>query len=262
MDRKTRCDGKFVTNVLALVGLLTVIAVGVGLWATWDKGSKIVARTQSAVRKIRPAAKEVIEKSVDTAAQVLVKARSDYEKALEKFEVQKDVYVQELGEGKNTLLTFQEAMKKAQGIDVEFEKVYTKWAEIELEVERIQEKFVGLTLGADALYTELETRANSITSEHLRTITLKKIVESRKRYTLRLKQCKTGIDNLNDANQMVCNTMIALEVDYGLVVLEEVLDREFTELNKMIESVMAALEDLSQESKKLLEIRIDTMTEG
>lgn len=188
----------------------------------------------------------------DDPAKALPKARSMFNEVLTEFNAQREKVKQEFEEGKNTLLTFQEAIKTAQDKDVEFAKVYTKWKRIEGEVKHIHEEFANLVSGADALYAELENRANSITDNQLKTKTLNSLNESKGNYTIRLKQSRSGINKLDEVVTKVRDTMTALEINYTLDVLEEKLAKTFQEIDTLIESVMKELEELSQESKLLL----------
>ena len=273
MSYETRNDGKLLTGLLSFIGMLTVIVVSVTIWFTWDANRTTVTKFREAVEKVQPVVKEVLDKSVPVVNEVLVKvregttevltARERYKEALDKFEVQKEKYSQKLEEGKNSLLTFKGAMETAQDKSTEFAKVYTTWESVESEVAQIQEKFAALVSGADNLYIELEDRAKCITGEHLPDITLAKIAKSRKRYTLKLQECEVGIDKLSAANNLVQNTMIALEISYALEVLEATIDQTLREINTMVDTVMAQLEELTQESRQLLEIRItEVLTEG
>lgn len=196
-------------------------------------------------------------RSDEDPSKALPEARSMFKEVLSEFNAQKEKYYQEFGEGKNTLLTFQEAMKKAQDKDAEFAKVYAKWKRIKSEVKQIHEKFANLVSGADALYAEFENRANSITDEQLKTKMLHRINESKENYTIQLKQGRNGIDKLDDANTMVWDTMTALEISYGLEMVEEKLTQTFQEIDMMIESVMKELKELSRESELLLKIRFE-----
>ena len=191
-------------------------------------------------------------RSDEDPSKALPKARSMFNEVLIEFNAQREKVEQEFEEGKNTLLTFKEAIKTAQDRDVEFAKVYTKWKRIEKEVKQIHEKFANLVSGADALYTELENRANSITDNQLKTKSLNSLKESKENYTIQLKQSRNGIDNLDDVNTKVRDTITALEINYTIDVLEEKLTQTFQEIDTMIESVMKELEELSRESKLLL----------
>ncbi len=194
-------------------------------------------------------------RSEDDPSKALPEARSMFNEVLIKFNTQREKVKQEFEEGKNALLTFKEAIKTAQDKDVEFAKVYTKWKRIEAEVKQIHEKFANLVSGADALYAELENRANSITDNQLKTKTLNSLKESKENYTIRLKQSRNGINKLDDVNTKVRDTITALEISYTLDVLEEKLSQTFQEIDMMIELVMKELEELSRESESLLTIR-------
>jgi len=194
-------------------------------------------------------------RSEDDPSKALPEARSMFNEVLIEFNTQREKVKQEFEEGKNALLTFKEAIKTAQDKDVEFAKVYTKWKRIKAEVKQIHEKFANLVSGADALYAELENRANSITDNQLKTKTLNSLKESKENYTIRLKQSRNGINKLDDVNTKVRDTITALEISYTLDVLEEKLTQTFQEIDMMIESVMKELEELSRESESLLTIR-------
>jgi len=182
----------------------------------------------------------------------LPKAKSKFKKAIGEFRVQQKKVEEEYKEGKNTLLTFKEAMKTAQDKDAEFAKVYTKWKRIEAEVKQIHEKFAKLVSGADTLYAEYYNTANSIKNDQLRTKTLYSVKVSKDDYTLKIKRRKKSINKLDDANTKVQDTMKALQVHYGLEELEEKVSQTFQEIDTMIESVMKELEELTRESELLL----------
>lgn len=194
----------------------------------------------------------------DDPDKALPKAKSMFKEVLTDFNAQREKVKLEFEEGKNTFLTFKEAMKAAQDKDVEFAKVYTKWKRIEAEVKQIHEKFANLVKGADALYAEFENRANSITNdEQLKTKMLHRINDSKENYIIRCKQGRNGINKLDGANTKVQNMMKALEISYGLEELEEKTSQTFQEIDTMIASVMKELEELSRKSEELLTIRFE-----
>lgn len=240
MDCKTRNEGKIISKVLAVIGVITLLTMFAGTLELTKRGLRAKARTV-----------------VDSTSKVLTKARSEYEEALGKFDTQKEKYTKELVKGKDSLLTFREVLKTAQDEDEEFAKVSAQWEVISSEVKLIREKFTSLTSNAAALYTAFEDRANCITGEHLRTIALDKIAKSKKLYVSRLEHVKLTIDKLDATNTTVSNVMIALEIDYGLGAMEAMLDKTFLEIDAMIEAVMIELEKLSQESNSLLAIRLE-----
>jgi len=261
-----RRNGKIISNALGLIGLITLIILGAQLYSALPttEGVRIIPEARKVVReKIQPVAKKVLDKSAELVGNGLSKAREEYEKALVKFDTQKDKYHQEFKEGKDVILNFQEALKAAQDENVEFAKVHVKWESVQRQVGQVRETLAGLTTCATCFYETLEARASDITAEHLRTITLQKVVKSRKNYSERLLLCMDAVDKLSVANETVQNVMIAIEVDYSLEVLEAELERTFKELDAMVAAVMEELEELSQESKLLLQIRIETVpTQG
>jgi hypothetical protein len=189
-------------------------------------------------------------------SELLPRARSIFQEVLTEFNAQRDKVTLELDQGKNALLTFQEAIKAAQDKDAEFGKVYSKWRTIESEVQRLHEKFAGLVKGADSLYAELYGRANSITTDdELKTRTLQSLDESKQNYTVRLKQSRTKIDALDGLHTKVRDTMTALEINYTLDMLESRLTETFQEIDQMIKSVTNELDQLSRESELLLSKR-------
>jgi len=189
-------------------------------------------------------------------AELLPQARSLFQEVLSDFNAQKDKVTSQLEQGKNSLLTFQEAITIAEDKDAEFKKVYTKWRNVESEVQRLHEKFAGLVKGADSLYAELYGRANSITtSDALKTRTLQSLDESKQNYTIRLKQSRTMIDALDGLYTKVRDTMTALEINYTLDLLESRLTETFQEIDQMIQSVTIELDQLSRESELLLSKR-------
>ena len=189
----------------------------------------------------------------DDPAKALPAARAMFKEVYTEFNGQKKQYKQEYQEAKNALLTFKEAIKTAEDKDAEFAKVSAKWKRVEAEVKQLHEKFADLVSGADALYAELEYRANSITNDDQRmTRELHKINMSKENYTIRLKQSKNKLNLLDSVNTKVRNTMISLQISYTLDVLEEKLTETFQETDVMIESVMKELEELSRESELLL----------
>ena len=189
----------------------------------------------------------------DDPSEAITKARSMFREVFREFKDQRKQYTEEYKEAKDTLLTFKEAMKTAQDKDAEFAKVYAKWKRVEAQVTQVHEKFANLVSRADALYVELENRANAITKDDQRkTKELHKINVSKENYTIRLKQSRNKIDLLDDINTKVRNTMISLEINYTLNVVEEKLAETFQEIDAMIESVMKELDELSRESELLL----------
>ncbi len=191
----------------------------------------------------------------DESDKALSKTRSMFNEVLTEFNAQKEQVRQEFTEGRKALLTFKEAIKTAKDKDVEFARVHSKWKRVETEVKKIHEKFAKLVRGADELYAEMTNKANSITDKQLREKTLKSLNESKENYTIRLKQSRNGIDKLDEVNTKVCDMMKALEINYTIDVLEEKLTKTFQEIDTMIESVMKELEELSKESKSLLNKR-------
>ena len=194
-------------------------------------------------------------RSDEDESMALAHARSIFKEVFEDFKVQNKQIKLELEEGKNTLLTFKDAIKTAQDKDAEFAKVYTKWKRVEGEVKNLHEKFANLVKGADSFFAELIDKANSITDDQLKTKQLHRINERKEKYTTRLKQSRNKINMLDDVNTKVRDTITALEINYSLDVLEEKLTETFQEIDTMIESIMKELEELSRESESLLTIR-------
>lgn len=191
----------------------------------------------------------------EDASKALAHARSIFREVFDDFKLQNEQVTLELEEGKNTLLTFQEAIRTAQDKDAEFSKVYTKWKKIEREVKNLHEEFANLVRGADSFFSEIAEKANSITDNQLKTEQLQRINERKENYTIRLKQSRSKIDMLDDVNTKVRDTITALEINYSLDVLEEKLTETFREIDTMIESIMKELEELSRESESLITAR-------
>ncbi len=264
MEHGMKNNGKVIMSVLAFIGMLVLIVIGVSLWFEYQNTTttveKITKKVRPVLERVLPVVEEVVDKSVEITSKGLKGARTRYKEALDKFDTQKEVYSQKLEEGKDTLLTFREAMTAAQDKDAEFAKVYTKWKEIELEVIQVHDKFATLVTCASIFFEELENKANTMTAEHLKAIIVDKIAKSRERYAARIVQCTKGIDRLSVVNVTVNNSMIALEIGFALEVLEAELDRIFQEIDVMIASIIKELNMLSQESKELLEIRLEPVT--
>jgi len=152
--------------------------------------------------------------------------------------------------GRSALLTFQSALKSAIDKDSEFAKVQNRWHEIQGRISVLYDKFLGLVDGADRVYTELDNRTNRITDEELRTRIQAELQASIERYAARLQVSKAGIDRLRAQATRVTDVMSALEVRFTLKVVEDELGSIFKEIDDTVESVMAQLEVLIQESKR------------
>lgn len=152
-------------------------------------------------------------------------------------------------EGRASLLSFQSALKSAQDKDKEFAKVYNKWREIQGRISALYDKFLGLVDGADRVYSELDTRADRIMDPDLRARIKTELQSSIERYAGRLKLSKAGIDKLRSKATKVTDVMSALEVRFTLKVVEDELGTIFKDIDETVETVMAQLEVLIQESK-------------
>lgn len=183
------------------------------------------------------------------------KARNQFKEIIEEFDEQKNEVAEEFQEGKQVLLTFKEAIKKAKDKDAEFAKVHNKWEYIEETVKKLHNKFKLLVQTADNFYAVLEEKANTIQDQDLRAKTLADLNASKQRYIERLKKTKIKINELDTINRKVQDTVTAIEISYSLDILEEELNKTFQEIDRMISSVMAELDKLSKESKALLSQR-------
>ncbi len=193
--------------------------------------------------------------NVDNVPADVKKARNEFKEIIEEFDDQKNEVAEEFQEGKQVLLTFKEAIKKAKDKDAEFAKVHNKWERIEDTVKKLHNKFKLLVQTADNFYAVLEEKANTIQDQDLRAKTLTDLNASKQRYIERLKKTKIKINELDVINRKVRDTITALEISYSLDVLEKELNKTFEEIDKMISSVMEELDKLSKESKALLSQR-------
>ena len=180
------------------------------------------------------------------------KAKSMFQEVIEDFDEQQNDVTESIDNGKDSLLTFKEAIRQAKNKDAEFAKVYTKWERVKNDVVDLHKKFEGLVKGADSFYTSLEKRAQTIGDEELKNKSYKQLTESKENYTLRLKSTKAKINELDNLYQKVYDIITALEITYSLDILEEKISKAFNEIDRMVESVIPELNALIKESKALL----------
>lgn len=191
----------------------------------------------------------------DDPDMALSRARSIFQAVITDFETQTNKVRAELEEGKNTFLTFGEAIKIAQDRDAEFAKVYSKWRRVESEVKKIHDKFENLVKGADDFMDTLEFRANSITDDKGRERSSSRLNESKDKYIIQLRRSKERINKLNEVTTAVRDTMTELEIHYTLEILDERILETFKEIDTMIAATMVQLNELLIESNSLLELR-------
>jgi len=181
--------------------------------------------------------------------------RDQFKEVIDDFDEQKQQVAEEFQEGKEVLLDFKEAIKKAKNKDAQFAKVHNKWEEIEKTVKELREKFIELVKTADNFFAVLEEKANSIQDPDLREKTLNELNKSKQKYIERLRITKLKINELDRVNKRVEDIITALEISYSLDILEEQINKTFKEIDMMISSVMKELDELSKESKALLNRR-------
>jgi len=180
----------------------------------------------------------------------LAEVKEAFQDSILQLEAEQQAIKTNFKSGRSALLTFQSALKSAVDKDSEFAKVQNKWHEIQDRISVLYDKFLGLVDGADRVYTELDNRTNRITDEEIRTPLQAELQASIERYAARLRVSKAGIDRLRAQATRVTDVMSALEVRFTLKVVEDELGGIFKEIDDTVESVMAQLEVLIQESKR------------
>jgi len=178
--------------------------------------------------------------------------RTSFKKVIDNYDSQRSNMEQIFEEGKNSLMTFKDAIRIARDKYAEFGKVYDRWEYVEQEIKKLRAKYDELVKGAEEFYSELETTANSITDPDLRSASLRRLQKHRNRYYQRLRETESKLDVLNVGVVKVTDTVKALEINYTLNVVDETIYQTFQEIDTMITEVMPELEKLTAESKELL----------
>lgn len=158
----------------------------------------------------------------------------------------------EVEKGKQSLLTFQEAIKVAKERNAEFRKVYTTWQSIEEKNQSVNEKFQELVKGADDFYLAAESHANTIHDTTLKNEAIEQIEKSKKTYIDRLKSTKAKLKEVSALKIKVDDTMKYIEIVQSIKVIEEKIREAFDQIDSLVSSLMQELNQLKLESENLL----------
>lgn len=182
----------------------------------------------------------------------LANQRETLENNLAEFDSATKELRDEVKKGKDTLLTFQEAIKVAIERNAEFKKVYTIWQTIEEKNQSVIEKFKGLVKAADDFYLAAESHANTIHDPSLKNDAIQAISISKKTYTDRLKATKEKLKEVSALKLKVDDTMKYLEIVQSIKVIEEKIKEAFDQIDSLVSSLMQELNQLKLESENLL----------
>jgi len=159
---------------------------------------------------------------------------------------------EKINDGKNVLSAFKEAIKSAKEKNVEFRKVYQAWELVGKKQEEVFGKLKALTNSTDEYFTAAYNHAKTITNEALRKDAENRIKASQDKYNERLKATKEKIELVMVLKNSVDNTMKYLEIVESLKEIEEKVNATFDEIDKLIVTLIAELNNLKDASNTLL----------
>jgi hypothetical protein len=195
---------------------------------------------------------EPIQNLADRAVTQLREHRSVFAGVIERFDTEGKTLEKHLEAGKQSLLSFQAAIKESRDRDEEFNKVYATWGEVNKSTILLHQRFRELVTGAEQFYAAVRTRAESIHDEVLRTESLTFIEKSEQAYVLQLKDAREAIQQVDSMKVRVDDVMKALEIRFAIETIDQRLGEMFAEIDLMIESVLSALRSLEKESRSVL----------
>ncbi len=191
------------------------------------------------------------EKPLTTNEQ-LDKQKSEFQELLNSFSSSTIELKTEVEDGKQSLLSFKEAVQKAVERNVEFKKVYKKWADVESKNDFVKTKFEALVKGADEFYKAAESHANTIHDATLKSDAMRQIQTSKEAYIVRLKSTRDKLEEVSKLKIQVDDTMKYLEITQSIKVIEEKIDEAFKDIETLISTLMKELGELKIESQNLL----------
>ncbi len=205
------------------------------------------------IETLEPAKIEDAKAELGIVRDLMLEAKSRFGATIDQYDQQRIVVQAQFEQGKQSLLSFKDLVKEAQDKHPEFQKVYSEWRKVEQQIDALDEKLTHLEQMSNQFYNAAKEYAGTINDEQLKTSIIQKLDDSRTRYLARLEQAKISVSSLHQAKIKVDDTMKALEISYSLEIAETQMDEVFTEIDRLVELVMADLEVLSQESRGLLE---------
>lgn len=250
--------------LLAIVGGVIVGAAFLVLqtWLTTPPGPASIPPDQMTLQQKMDWLKHIQQTAPDQVEQVkqqlgilrdfMLQAKDAFGASIEQFDGQSQTVQQEFEAGAQTLLTFKEAVKTAADKYPEFQKVYTQWNKIDVEIGALDGKLSSLDQMSVTFYQAAKEYAATINDPKLQTNALKELEESESKYRARLEKARLSVARLKEAKTNVDDAMKALEIHFSLEVAEDTLNEVFTEIDATVTEVMGELELLSQQSRELL----------
>jgi len=182
----------------------------------------------------------------------LYKEKNNFESFLSSFSSEVIILQKEIEEGKQTLSTFQNSIKIAREKNIEFDKVYLKWNNVQKQHDKVIEKLKSLSICAGDYFNTTRTYANTIHDKNSRESMLKELQTIEDDYIIRLKTTKKKIDEVSIMKIKVDDTMKVIEIKQSITVIEEQIKTVFAEIDKMISDLTNELNALDIDSRKLL----------
>lgn len=231
--------------------LIVISLLFAALYFVWFRGDvsthEINAETTNGA-----ALSESVQRLSDQAVARLRAHRTAFAGIIEQFNDDGKTLEASLDGGKESLLSFKEAVQESRDRDSEFNKVYSSWQEVERQSEQLHARFRELVAGAEQFYAVVRERAESIRDDALRGESLAFINKSEQAYAEQLKRTQVAIRQVDAMKVRVDDVMLALEIRFAVEVVDQRLGEIFFEIDSMIESVLGALRALEEESQSVL----------
>lgn len=188
----------------------------------------------------------------ETTDQALSREKNEFQDLVTSFSSETIHLKLVINDGRESLVSFKEAVKIAAAKNVEFRKVYDKWTAVDIKNQSVIEMFKRLITGAEDFYKAAEAHANTIHDPALRSEALNQIKASKDAYLIRLKSTKEKLEEVSKLKTKVDDTMKYLEVVQAMKVIEERINIAFEEIDKLLPSLMSELEALNVDSQQFL----------
>jgi hypothetical protein len=184
------------------------------------------------------------------------KTLSDYKEILKDKNIdlgeKNDEVSSEYKNGIKSLFTFTSILKESKNENEAFGSVHDSWEDIESAVEDLNDDFKNLVKSADDLFRHATEKANSISDNRLKSMSLKKIESSKSLYTEKLIKSRQSLSKLDILNTQVKDKITALEINYTLDTLDNVITSSFSGLDNSVSEIISELKRLEQETDVLI----------
>ncbi|TAE53504.1 MAG: hypothetical protein EAZ89_07370 [Bacteroidetes bacterium] len=186
------------------------------------------------------------------------KYKNKFRAQITSFENQKIQADEKVEDGVNDLEGLQKALQNAKSVDQEFNRVYTKWEQVNKQVEDLNKEYEGLKADAQNLFDAMERQTASLSDAKTRSELQAGIRSTRAEYEKTLVKTSKAIEQLRGVHKEAVEVVKALEVAVALGQISKI-NQGLVSIESRVQSVMADLNASVAESKQLYENRIGNL---